>query len=436
MRSRGACAGGLAVVGLWLVACAEPGPGGEGSAGSDDEGAQTIAPEPGTTGESEATTSDPDGSSGEPPAGYPPQVLEVLDLPWPPSAYDPPLPAHFGTPAVLALDNTPADNPITDAGATLGRVLFYDPALSRNERVSCASCHPQAHAFSDTVARSEGFEGGLTGRNSMGIVNARFYATGRFFWDERAPTLEDQVLRPIQDAVEMGMTLDELVARLRERPYYPFLFEQAFGDPGIDAERISRALAQLMRSITSYRTRYDEGLEAVGGDPLVEFPNFTAQENLGKQVFFGVGNCASCHLGQVGEPLPPGTPPPNAAIFMLVAPANNGIDVALVGEDNGVGDQLGDAALNGLFKSPSLRNAELTAPYMHDGRMASLSHVIQHYDNGVLPHPNLDERLHKPDGTPQRLNMQTAEKQALQQFLATLTDWALVEDPRFSDPFR
>jgi cytochrome c peroxidase len=417
-----------------LFACAEPAPSDPGA--SDTEGPPQTTAEPGTTGEPGTTTADPDSSSGEPIDGYPAEVLEVLDLPWPPHEYDPPLPAHFVTPAVLALDNTPPGNPITDAGATLGRVLFYDPALSFNETISCASCHPQSHGFSDTAELSEGFEGGLTGRNSMGIVNARFYATGRFFWDERAETLEDQVLRPIQDAVEMGMTLDELEARLRARPYYPFLFEQAFGDPGIDRERISLALAQFIRSITSYRTRYDEGIALVDGNPLVDFPNFTAQENLGKQVFFGVGNCAPCHLGQLGEPLPPGTPPPNAAIFMLVAPANNGIDAALVQEDNGVGDHLGDTALNGFFKSPSLRNVELTAPYWHDGRMESLANVIQHYDTGVLPHPNLDDRLKKPDGTPQRLNMQTTEKQALQQFLTTLTDWALIEDPRFADPFR
>jgi cytochrome c peroxidase len=363
-------------------------------------------------------------------------VLDVLELPWPPYDYDPPLPAHFTTPAVLALDNTPPDNPISDAGATLGRVLFYDPALSLNESISCASCHRQAEAFSDPVELSEGFDGGLTGRNSMSLVNARFYATGRFFWDERAATLEEQVLRPIQDPVEMGMTLDELVTRLQARPYYAFLFEQAFGDPAIDSDRIARALAQFVRSITSYRSPYDEGLAAVGGDPLVDFPAFTAQENLGKQVFFGVGNCAPCHLGQEGEPLPAGTPPPNAAIFMLVAPANNGLEASLMGEDNGVGDEVGNTAQNGMFKSPSLRNSTLTAPYMHDGRFETLAHVVQHYDNGVLPHPNLDPRLEDPDGQPQRLNMQTAEKQALQVFLTTLTDTALLADPRFSDPFR
>lgn len=436
MRSDAAIWGSVGALGLWLAACGDPVPSDPGPSGTDD-GVTASGTEAGTTTtEPAASTGDPDSSSGDPVDGYPPEVLDVLELPWPPYAYDPPLPAHFGTPAVLALDNTPADDPITDAGATLGRVLFYDPALSRNETISCASCHQQEHAFSDPVELSEGFDGGLTGRNSMSIVNARFYATGRFFWDERAETLEAQVLQPIQNEVEMGMTLDELVVRLQARPYYPFLFEQAFGDPGIDSERISRALAQLIRSITSYRSPYDEGLAAVGGNPLLPFPGFTEQENLGKEVFFGRGNCAPCHLGQAGDPLPPGTPPPNAAIFMLVAPANNGLDASLVGEDNGVGDQLGDTAFNGFFKSPSLRNADFTAPYMHDGRFETLAHVVQHYDTGVQPHVNLDDRLKDADGQPQRLNLSTVDKQALLVFLSTLADPALLEDPRFADPFR
>lgn len=437
MRSDAGILGSTGLLGLWLVACGDPAPSDPGPSSGQEEGTTTSDPETGSsTGDPAVTTAEPDSSSGDPVDGYPPAVLDVLELPWPPYDYDPPLPAHFGTPAVLALDNTPPGNPITDPGATLGRVLFYDPALSFNESVSCASCHQQEHAFADPVELSEGFDGGLTGRNSMSIVNARFYATGRFFWDERAETLEVQVLQPIQNEVEMGMTLDELVARLQERPYYPFLFEQAFGDPGIDSERISRALAQFVRSLTSYRSPYDEGLAAVGGDPLLPFPTFTEQENLGKEVFFGRGNCAPCHLGQEGDPLPPGTPPPNAAIFMLVAPANNGLEASLIGEDNGVGDQLGDPALNGFFKSPSLRNADFTAPYMHDGRFETLAHVVQHYDTGVQPHANLDDRLKDADGQPQRLDLSTVDKQALLVFLSTLADTAMLEDPRFADPFR
>jgi cytochrome c peroxidase len=377
-----------------------------------------------------------DGSStGEPADGYPTAVLDHLDLPWPPFDYDPPLPPHWQTPGVGQLDNMPRGNPTTDVGATLGRVLFYDTALSANETIACASCHTQATGFSDTARFSAGFEGGLTGRNSMGLSDARFYANGHFFWDERADTLEDQVLMPIQNEVEMGLTLEELVERVQAQPYYPVLFEHAFGDPTIDSERIAFALAQFVRSIVSYRAPYDEGIAAVG-NPGADFPNYTAQENEGKAIFFGpAGRCAPCHLGQPGPPLPPGAPLPNLAVFLMTAPANNGLDAGPT-TDDGVGDVTGNPMQDGLFKSPSLRNVELTPPYMHDGRLESLEAVVEHYDNGVEAHPNLDPRLRTPGGQPQQLNLGDPQKAALVAFLRTLTDDALMEDPRFTDPFR
>src|SRR5690606_40182466 len=138
-------------------------------------------------------------------------------------------------------------NPISDAGATLGRVLFYDVELSQNRSLSCASCHQQTRGFSDGAAVSEGFAGELTGRSSMSLVNARFYPSGRFFWDERAATLEEQVLGPIQSEIEMGLTLDELVARVSARPYADALFTAAFGDDAVTSDRIARALAQFVR---------------------------------------------------------------------------------------------------------------------------------------------------------------------------------------------
>ena len=152
-----------------------------------------------------------------------------LDLPTNYFNYaNPELPGHFRNQEVSGIDNTPGNNPVTDAGATLGRVLFYDKSMSANNTTSCASCHIQGNGFSDPERLSEGFEGGLTGRNSMGLSNARYYENGRFFWDERASTLEEQVLLPIQDGVEMGMTLEELVAKLQGKDYYASLFENAF----------------------------------------------------------------------------------------------------------------------------------------------------------------------------------------------------------------
>lgn len=145
--------------------------------------------------------------------------------------------------------------------------------------MACASCHVQADGFSDTRRLSLGFEGGETGRNSMGLANARFYDNGRFFWDERAATLEDQVLMPIQDDVEMGLTLDELVSKIQSTDYYSPLFMEAFGDNDVTTDRIANALTQFVRSMVSYESRFDEGLALVNGDENDDFPNFSELVN-------------------------------------------------------------------------------------------------------------------------------------------------------------
>jgi hypothetical protein len=192
-------------------------------------------------------------------------------LPSPPLPYSDavvPIPAHFrarlGGATVASLDNTPTNNPITDAGATLGRVLFYDPRLSANDGTSCASCHRPSIGFGDTPARSVGFTGTLTPRHSTGLVNARFYKRGRFFWDERAASLEAQVLDPIQNPAEMGMTLDALALKLIATSYYAPLFTAAFGTPGITSERVAAALAQYTRSLVSTDSRYDRAFSENG----------------------------------------------------------------------------------------------------------------------------------------------------------------------------
>jgi len=338
---------------------------------------------------------------------------------WPATPYDytPALPPRFLQQPIAGQDNMPANNPTTDAGAALGRVLFYDKRLSRNGTVSCSSCHQQAHGFSDPNRFSTGFEGGLTGRNSMGLTNARWYLRRAFFWDERAATLEIQVLQPIQNAVEMGLTLTELEARVAAEPYYQTLFTGAFGTPQVTSDRISRSLAQFVRSIISTQTKFDAGVP-------VNFANFTAQENQGRQLFTGQGGCAACH----------GTDNfvPGNAIF------NNGLENPYT--DKGVGEVTGRPQDEGLFKVPSLRNIALTAPYMHDGRFANLEQVVEHYNSGVVNHPNLSPQLRNPPGAPgagqpRRLNLTNGQKAALVAFLRTLTDSSLPTDPKFSDPF-
>jgi cytochrome c peroxidase len=322
-----------------------------------------------------------------------------------------PLPAHFNTPQLNNIDNTPPNNPVTNAGATLGRVLFYDKRLSANNTVACGSCHLQANGFTDPVPLSRGFAGGLTGRNSMSLANARYFGPGSFFWDGRAATLEDQTLMPIQDAVEMGLTLDELVAKVGAEAYYPPLFEAAFGTPQVTSERISLALAQFVRSMVSYQAKYDAGV-------ALNFSNFTPQENLGRQIFNGRGRCNVCHITDA---------------FVAPNARNNGLDA--VSTDNGLGDVTGNPADNGKFKVSSLRNIALGGPYMHDGRFPNLAAVIEFYNAGVQPHPNLDPTLRQPNGQPRRLDLTQNEKDALVAFLNTLTDQTFITDPKFSDPF-
>ncbi len=345
---------------------------------------------------------------------------DIIDLPSDLFNYaDPDLPNHFITGDVSRIDNTPGNNPVTDEGATLGRVLFYDVKLSANNTISCASCHVQSDGFADPDAFSTGFEGGLTGRNSMGLSNARYYNNGRFFWDERANTLEDQVLMPIQDQVEMGLTLDELVSKIQDAEYYQPLFTEAFGSTEVTTERISSALAQFVRSMVSYDSRYDAGLIAANGNEDADFSNFTELENLGKDLFFsGRTQCSNCH---------------ETATFSGDQARNNGLDAVLT--DLGVGGANGNNRDNGEFKVNSLRNIQVTGPYMHDGRFSTLREVVEFYNNGIQNSPNLDRRLRDNNGAPRRMNLNPNEIDALVAFMNTLTDQSFLSDEKFSDPF-
>lgn len=351
----------------------------------------------------------------------PNQHVFTAELNLPTTAFDyssEDFPDHFMN-MVNRIDNTPENNPVTDGGATLGRVLFYDNILSQNNTISCASCHIQANGFSDPNQLSTGFDGGLTGRNSMGLSNARFYDNGKFFWDERAATLEEQVLMPIQDQVEMGLTLDELVSKIQSAKYYEPLFVEAFGTNEITTDRISKAMAQFVRSMVSYESPYDTGLSAVNGDENSRFPNFTELENLGKDLFFsGRTQCSTCH---------------ETAVFSGDEARNNGLIAGF--PDLGLGAVTGNARDNGKFKVNSLRNVELTAPYMHDGSLGTLRQVIEFYNNGIRDNPNLDNRLRVMGNRVRRMNLNGREIDALVAFLGTLTDESFINEEKFSNPF-
>ena len=390
----------------------------------------------------------PAGDAAYAPAQPAGERLDEPRLPTTPYRYAVELPAHFsaagGPDGVAAADNTPAGNPVTDAGAALGRVLFYDTRLSANRRVSCGSCHRQAHGFSDPRRLSIGFDGRPTRRHAMSLANARYYARGRFFWDERADTLEAQVLAPIEDPVEMGSSLDAVEARLADTAFYPPLFERAFGTPDVTRDRIARALAQFVRALVSYRAPYDDARAA--GPP--GSPAFLARldpaARRGYELFStppvagsrGAG-CATCHAGDAQ---------------ISLAPRNIGLDdfdgevdgnfEALHAEDGRGPGGVDVGAGDGRFKAPSLRNAAIRPPYMHDGRFDTLREVIEHYDARVAPHPFLDmalldRRLVVTGGPvrPVRLDLADEEITALIAFIETLTDPAFLTDPRFSDPF-
>lgn len=326
--------------------------------------------------------------------------------------------AQYSDNFTQSLDNEPDSNRISNWGATLGRVLFYDKSLSKNNTISCSSCHVQAVGFTDTAQFSRGFEGGLTGRHSMTLINARYYASGRFFWDERAASLEEQVLMPIQDEVEMGLSLDTLVARVSSKPYYPELFEKAFGSKEINTNNIAKALAQFVRTIVAKDTKYHR--EKGNLPPNQPFPGFTAQENLGKEIFFGSKkvNCASCHASNS---------------FSSDNPRNNGIRNG----DFGAYSTWQIDQYIGAFKVPSLIDIDKRAPYMHDGSLATLEEVIEHYNSRLNNNDgHLDPHLFDENNQPMRMNLNPAEKDALLAFLKTLSDDKIRTEVAYSNPFR
>ena len=333
-------------------------------------------------------------------------------------------------PSYITKDNTPETNQINNEITTLGRVLFYDKNLSENNTIACASCHQQAFAFSDPLTSSVGLNGGNTGRHSMRLVNSRFSNEEKFFWDERATSLENQVTQPIQDHIEMGFSgtngdpdFNELIAKLSAIDYYQTLFDFAYGNSTIDEDKIQRALSQFIRSIQSFDSKFDEGF-VQSPNLNAPFPNYTPQENLGKQLFLnpppnGGAGCAGCHA------------PPEFDIDPNTL--NNGV-IGVIGSTT-------EVDLTNT-RSPSLRDlvnpdGSLNGPLMHDGSMTSLLQVINHY-NSIPNNPaniNLDNRLQRPGNQTQQLNLTINEKSALEAFLKTLSGSDIYTNEKWSDPF-
>lgn len=356
----------------------------------------------------------------------------------------------YATPVTPTFFAPFGDSIINNHVATLGRVLFYDQQLSYNNRVSCGSCHRQQFGFADNKAFSPGFENGLTGRNTQTIVNTGTQVG--FFWDLREEILDHMVLQPIANHVEMGLDDTLLMEnRIRNIDYYQPLFQNAFGSEEVTTHKIGLALAQFVKSIISVSSKYDEGAMAIVNQGLPgnvnhrPFPNYTDLENLGKHVFFLKFPCSQCHGGVNLD-------------GSLSAPKNIGLDVDY-SDDGMPGTDFLGRVRDGFFKTPSLRNVQFTAPYMHDGRFRTLEEVIEFYDAGIQPHPLLSEELRwrEQGGLPfehlgpvipfdqvptdgrvlaMKMYMTGEEKAALVAFLKTLSDYQTLSDPKYSDPFQ
>jgi cytochrome c peroxidase len=323
---------------------------------------------------------------------------------------------------VPLLPSTPDDYTASgnDNLATLGRVLFYDKLLSKNNNISCGSCHKQENAFTDNLQFSPGTDNLTTDRNTPSI----FAKNGRLFWDGRSHSLQDLTLMPVRNKVEMNIdNIQALVERLGKLDYYNFLFKRAFSHSRIDSHAIKLALAEFLKNFNFSNNKFhlsEKGLATL-----------SPSEQLGKDLFFGRAQCSNCHH-IIGNNIGGGSS--NGGYGHTNESHNIGLDAQYT--DEGVARITKNHAEIGAFMMPVLLNIEHTAPYMHDGRFKTLEEVVEHYNSEVKDHPALDPILRDfTTGKPRQLNLNDYEKTCLVDFLKTLTDPAIFTDKKFSNPF-
>lgn len=319
--------------------------------------------------------------------------------------------------------------------AILGRVLFYDTKLSKDGKISCASCHKQEIGFSDDRKVSLGVEDRAGTRNSIALSSVAsfvaYYGVDQngpsgipFFWDNRATTASAQNRASLTNPLEMDMHSDDIVRAVQSQPYYEVLYKRAFGDFNVTQERVHEAIAEFVNAMGSYKSKFDteaskKGYNAIfTSNGLTNFSDFSAAENRGLSLY--QTNCASCHSNNFGRP--------------VKFKSSNGLDAQP--QDKGVGDISGSSADAGTFKVPTLRNIAITAPYMHDGRFNTLEEVIDFYSTGIQPHVNLGPELRVNTGGPKKFNFSAQDKADLIAFFNTLTDEEFRKDPKFSNPFK
>lgn len=317
-----------------------------------------------------------------------------------------PTPYELQIPEGFPLMEIPEDNPMTVEGVDLGRRLFFDPILSRDSTLSCSSCHLSATSFTDPAQFSVGVRGERGRRNSMALINVGYAES--LFWDGRAASLEEQARDPVVDALELDEDWEHVEAKLNRHPRYPDLFEQAFGTRAATRDLAVKAIAQFERTLLSAGSRFDRVTAGV--------ETFSDLEAEGFEIFNSErGDCFHCH---------------GTLLLTDNRFHNNGLDANP--DDLGLAEVTGRPFDRGLFKTPTLRNVEYTAPYMHDGRFATLEEVVDHYSTGVQHSSTLDPIMLQRGP----LNLTDEEKTALIAFLKTLSDPAFLSDPAHSNPFR
>lgn len=348
--------------------------------------------------------------------------LPATETAAPPTPYVLVTPDYFPTPQPV-----PADNPLTVEGVALGRRLFYETALSVDNTVACGTCHAQNKAFSDGLARAVGVGGQRHPRSAMPLANLLWEPA--LAWDGSSSALEAQARTPLENPIEMHQLLPASVARLQGLPKYPPLFRKAFGSSTITSDNLLKALAQFERTLVSANSRFDD-FKRGNSTALSSFEKqglllFNTHPVAGSRGVRG-GNCSDCHAGnlQAGRDF-----------------ANNGLDLTFT--DLGRAAVTGLAADRGRFRVPSLRNIELTAPYMHDGRLATLNDVLDHYNEHVaFNSPNLDPLIANasnlgsslPGQPPLGLGLTATEKAQIVAFLKTLTDTTFTHNPQLAPP--
>lgn len=329
-----------------------------------------------------------------------------------PTPYQLNIPSHFPD------MNIPADNPMTVEGVELGRYLFYEKRLSGNDQMSCGTCHTPYTSFSDSAKYSTGIDGIKGNRNAMALINLGWDSF--FFWDGRATSLEQQILEPVPNPIEMHLSWKEAISKLKKDTYYRNQFYKAFGVEDFDSTHAAKAIAQFIRTMISGSSKFDVMYKIENNKPLSvaeQAMSIDPEEWAGYDLFKSLNgaDCFHCH---------------NGPLMRVAKFSNNGLDFSFL--DLGRGAITNNPNDHGKFKVPTLRNIALSAPYMHDGRFKNLDEVIEHYSSGIHPSPTIDPLIEFSSQGGVQLDAQ--EKYLLKKFLFTLTDYTFINNPDFQDP--